>query len=303
MENLSLGDALALTRSGAGDVCYTNGGGSGSGYGNGFFGGDWAWIIILFLIFGWGGNNGFGNGFGGRGIGGDVFYGRNSTCATPADVYSAVDQQTLISKLDQQTYGLADSTYAINNAINAGFNGVQQTLCQGFNGLNVAYLQGTNSIQNQLSSCCCDLKAQLADCCCTTQRGLDGINYNMAMNTNALQQTLCNNTRDIIENANANYRAIHEELVSNKLEAKNDRIAELQAQVSKLQLAASQERQNNFFAANQEAQTAELIRRLGADCPVNAVVVQPNTPVTFPTNCCGNFTGYNNNGCGCNNNY
>lgn len=135
---------------------------------------------------------------------------------------------------------------------------------------------------------------------CTIERGIDGINYNNVINTNAIQQTLCNNTRDIIENANANYRAIHEELVSNKLEAKNDRIAELTAQVNKLQLAASQERQNNFFAANQDAQTAELIRRLGADCPVNAVVVQPNTPVTFPTNCCGQFSGYsNNNGCGC----
>ena len=130
---------------------------------------------------------------------------------------------------------------------------------------------------------------------CTIERGIDGINYNNVINTNAIQQTLCNNTRDIIENANANYRAIHEELVSNKLEAKNDRIAELTAQVNKLQLAASQERQNNFFAANQDAQTAELIRRLGADCPSPAYIV-PNP------NCCYNYSingvGYGN-GCGC----
>lgn len=119
--------------------------------------GDNAWWIILFLLFGWG-RNGFGGGFGGGNCG------TNSTCATPADVYGAVDQQTLISKLDQQTYGLADSTYALNNAITTGFSGVQQTLCQGFNGLNVAYLQGTNSIQNQLANCCCSIERQLADC-------------------------------------------------------------------------------------------------------------------------------------------
>ena len=296
MENLSLGDALALTRSGAGDVCYTNGGGSGFGYGNGFFGGDWAWIIILFLIFGWGGNNGFGNGFGGRGIGGDVFYGRNSTCATPADVYSAVDQQTLISKLDQQTYGLADSTYAINNAINAGFNGVQQTLCQGFNGLNVAYLQGTNSLSSQLANCCCGIERQLADCCCENRAAIADVKYALATESCATRNTIQNTTRDIIDNANCNTRAILDFLT-------NDKISTLTAENQALRFQASQSAQNAFITANQEAQTAELIRRLGADCPVNAVVVQPNTPVTFPTNCCGQFAGYNNNGCGCNNNY
>lgn len=120
----------------------------------------------------------------------------------------------------------------------------------------------------------------------------------MATNTCAITNAMNMNTRDIIENQNANYRAIHEELVANKLEAKNDRIAELQSQVNKLQLAASQERQNNFFAANQDAQTAELIRRLGADCPSPAYIV-PNP------NCCYNYSingvGYGNNGCGCNN--
>ena len=121
------------------------------------------------------------------------------------------------------------------------------------------------------------------------------------MNTNAIQQTLCNNTRDIIENANANYRAIHEELVSNKLEAKNDRIAELQAQVSKLQLAASQEKQNNYLTATMDANVAEIIRRTGNDCPIPAFVVNGPTPVNFPTNYCNQFAGFNNGcGCGCN---
>ena len=99
----------------------------------------------------------------------------------------------------------------------------------------------------------------------------------MAMNTNGIQQTLCNNTRDIIENQNANYRALHDEIVSNKIETKNDRIAELTAQVSKLQLAASQERQNTY-----------LINEL-KPCPSPSYIV-PNP------NCCYQPTYYS--GCG-----
>ncbi|MBO5930216.1 MAG: hypothetical protein J6Q27_02840, partial [Clostridia bacterium] len=66
---------------------------------NGMFGNDWAWIVIL-LLFGWGGNRGFGGGYGGGYGGGSCGY---NPCATQADVRAAVDQQTLISKIDQQT--------------------------------------------------------------------------------------------------------------------------------------------------------------------------------------------------------
>lgn len=228
-----------------------------TGRNNDGFGDNGAWWIILFLIFGWG-RNGFGNGFGGNnGIG------ENYVLAT--------DFATIERKLDGINNGICDSTFALNNTINNGFFGVQNALCQGFNGLNVAYLQGTNTLSSQIANCCCDLKSQLADCCCTTQRGLDAINYNNVINTNSIQQTLCNNTRDIIENQNANYRAIHEELVANKLEMKNDRIAEQQNEINALRLKASQEAQNNY-----------LINQL-KPCPDPAYIV-PNP------NCCYNYT-------------
>ena len=243
-----------------------NNGNSGfGGYGNG----DWAWIIVLFLIFGWGRN-----GFGGNGFGGGSGIGENYVLAT--------DFATIERKLDGINNGICDSTFALNNTINTGFFGVQNSLTQGFAGLNTALLQGNYALSSQLADCCCGVKTQLADCCCRIERGIDGINYNNALQTSTLQQTLCNNTRDIIENANANYRAIHEELVANKLEAKNDRIAELTAQVNKLQLSASQERQNNY-----------LISQLGDKCPVPAYVVNGPTPVNFPTNCCNTFSGFN----------
>lgn len=228
------------------------------GYGgnNGFLNGDGLWgLIIILALLGWGGN-GFGGGFGGFGGG----RGYVEPCATQADVRAAVDQQTLISKLDNQTYGLADSTYALNNAITSGFNGVQSTLCQGFNGVDRA----------------------VADCCCQTQRSIDNVRYDMATQACDTRHAIQDSTRQILDFLTT------------------DKIASLQAENQALKFKASQSEQNAFITANQQAQTAELIRRLGADCPVNAYVVQPPTPVTFPTNCCGQFSGYGyNNSCGC----
>ena len=240
----------------------------------GMFGGngDWGAWIILFLIFGLFGN---GRGFGGFGGGAGTGGCGCQPCATQADVRAAVDQQTLISKLDQQTYGLADSTYALNNTITNGFHGVDNAICN--LGYNVQ--SGFNAIGHQIS-----------DCCCTTQRAIDSVRYDMATQACDTRNVIQNSTRDILESNNSNARAILDFLVQSKMDEKDGKIAELQ---SELMLS----RQNAFFTANQDAQTAELIRRMGRDFPVNAVVVQPNTPVTFPTNCCGQFAGFNS-GCG-----
>ena len=220
-----------------------------------------AWWIVLFLIFGWG-RNGFGNGFGGNGG-----VGENYVLAT--------DFANLERKLDGINNGICDATFALNNTINNGFFGVQNSLTQGFSGLNTALLQGNYA-----------LSSQLADCCCQTQRAIDGVNYNMAMNTNSLQQTLCNNTRDIIENQNANYRALHDEIVANRIEDKNAQIVAQQNEINALRLKASQ-----------EAQNAYLLNEL-KPCPSPSYIV-PNP------NCCYNYAvtgfGYGNNGCNCGN--
>ena len=105
----------------------------------------------------------------------------------------------------------------------------------------------------------------------------------MAMNTSALQQTLCNNTRDIIDNQNANYRALHDEIVANRIEDKNAQIAAQQNEINSLRLAASQERQNAY-----------LLNEL-KPCPIPAFLTcNPYTGQVY------NGCGYNN--CGCNNN-
>lgn len=233
-----------------------------NGYGNGFFGGDWAWIIILLLL-GWGnrGFGGFGGGYGAGSFEGGYDIGK---LATTNDVAVGFNNSAVLNNLNDLKLGQA---------------GIQQTLCQGFNGVNTSILTNTNAIQSQL-----------ADCCCGIQRSIDGMNYNMATNTCTITNAINNSARDIIDNQNANYRAIHDELVANKIEAKNERIAELTQQVNALNLAQSQANQNAYLTATMDANTAELIRRLGRDCPVPAFVV-PNP------NCCyqPNF-----NSCGCN---
>ena len=104
----------------------------------------------------------------------------------------------------------------------------------------------------------------------------------MAMNTNVLQQTLCNNTRDIIESNNANYRALHDELVANRIEDKNAQITAQQNEINALRLKASQEAQNAYLLSELKP------------CPQPSYVVNGPTPVNFPTNCCNTFSGFNN---------
>lgn len=228
--------------------------------GNGMFGNDWAWIVIL-LLFGWGGR-----GFGGFGGGYGAGAGCGAPCATQADVRSAVDQQTLISKLDQQTYGLADSAYALNNAITNGFHGVDNAIC------NLGY-----NVQSGFNG----LSAQMAQCCCDTRAAISDVKYTIANEGCDTRHAIYNSTRDIIDNANANSRAILDFLTQ-------DKIATLTAENQSLKFQASQTAQNAFITANQEAQTAELIRRLGRDCPVPAYVVpNPNCCYQYAQPTCG----------------
>ena len=253
---------------GRGDVCY-----------GGVRCGDWLAYILLFALIG-GGGFGFG-GFGGGGIlpwllfGNGGFGGNN--CATQADLAAGFNNSAVLSNLNDLALGQA---------------GIQQTLCQGFNGVNTTVLQGFNGVDNAICTLGYNVQGgfntighQIADCCCQTQRAIDSVKYENATNTCAIQNTIQNTTRDIIDNANANSRAILDFLTQ-------DKIATLTAENQSLKFQASQTAQNAFITANQEAQTAELIRRLGRDCPVPAYVV-PNP------NCCYQPFSFNN--CGCNN--
>lgn len=269
---------------------------TGNNRNNGGFGdgeGWWILLIILFAANGWGYGNGFGgNGgtFGGNG-GSRNFYGFTAPWATQSDIREAVDQQTLISKLDNQTYGLADSTYALNTAITSGFNGVDNAICT----LGYQTQAGFNALGTQLAQCCCDTRAAIKD----------GVTQSV-MNTNALSSQLAACCCDM-ERANMQNRYDAQTNACNTLQAidklgdriidfmTQDKIAALTAENQSLKFAASQSAQNAFITANQTAQTAEIVRRLETPCPIPAYVVpNPNccyTPVNYGFGCnsCASF--------------
>ena len=276
------------------DIAAVTGGNRGNGgFGDSFGDNGW-WIILLFLFTGWG-RNGWGGNGGSEGSGyviNPYFYGFGSSsgaCATKDDVRAAVDQQTLISKLDNQTYGLSDSTYALNNAITSGFHGVDNAICT----LGYQNQAGFTALGNQLASCCCDTRAAIAD-----------VKTQGVMNTNALSSQLAACCCDL-ERSSMEDRFAAQTYNSNTLQAidklgdriidfmTQDKIASLTAENQSLKFAASQAAQNAFITANQTAQTAELVRRLGAECPVPAYIV-PNP------NCCYDYSVVRNSGCGCN---
>ena len=229
-----------------------------NGRNNDGFGGDWGAWIILFLIFGMFGWGGFG-GFGGNGAGtnGSGFQG----WATRADINEGFALNGIENGIRGIQQGICDSTYALNNTMQNGFN----------NG-NVAMLQGFNGIQSQLASCCCD-----------TREAIQGVRYDLATQSCATNNLIQNVARDITDNANANTRSILDFLV-------NDKISTLTAENQSLKFQASQTAQNSYLAAMSDAQTAELIRRINPS-PVPAYSV----PAPYPYGGCGN--GYSSGCC------
>lgn len=256
-------------------------GNSGNGFGG--FGDNGWWIIIVLLLFGWG-----------RGYG----YGGNDGGSNTVPFYQSLDTDfaTIERKIDGVYSGICDSTYALNNGIQNGFAAAQNTMTQGFAGLNTGMVQqgyenriAISGVNNELFKCCCDLKSIAQDNKYENLQNLNILNNNVNNGFTNVQQAMCINTRDVIDNQNKNARDIIDLLNSNKLEAKNERIAELNNQVSALQLAASQAAQNEY-----------LLNSLRNGCPVNAQLVCGNTPipVQYITAGCGCGNAYNN-GCGC----
>ena len=229
--------------------------------GNNWNDGSWLWfLIVVFAIFG-----GWGNGFGG-------FGGTNG--GVGSEIQRGFDNQAVVSKLDGISNGLCDGFYAMNNSMLTGFNGINTNIMQTGYGIQqavnadtVANMQNTNALQSQLANCCCE-----------TREAIQGINYNLATNTCALQNTMNNNTRDIIDSQQAGFRSILDYLCQ-------DKIATLTAENNDLRRAASQDRQNALLTAAMSTQTNQIID-----------AVRPTPVPSFPAS---NLYGYAY-GCGCN---
>lgn len=165
-------------------------------------------------------------------------------------------------------------------ALANGFSGVEQ----GANARQMANMQSMFGIQSALQECCCENRAGIAD-----------LKYTVATENCADRTQSLMNTRDIIDSQTKGTQAVLDKLcqleldgVKAQVDAKNDRIAELQTQLNMANLAASQTAQNAFIAQGFSNEIDQLYTRL-SNCPV------PSVPVYGKTN----IFSCNNNGCGC----
>ena len=284
-------------------------GGGGSGFGG--WGGDNGWWIILLFLFalgGWG--NGFGGGYGG---GGAMPYIMSNT--TNADVQRGFDQQSVMFGINGLQSGisglstqLCNSTADIQQSLCNGFAGVNATVSSGFanaetaaNARQMASMNQAFGAQTAMMQGFNSLGSQFADCCCENRLGLADLKYTVATENCADRTQSMQNTRDIIDSQNRGTQAIIDKLcqleldgVKAQVEAKNDRISELQTQLNMANLAASQTAQNALIQNGFANEVDALYNRLNS-CPVPTTPVYGRTPI---------FTCNNNScGCGCGNNF
>lgn len=188
------------------------------GGGMGMWGDNWIWIIVLFL-FGWG-RNGFGNGNGNGGV---------------VDGYVLTsDFANIERKIDSVNQGLCDGFYQQAQLV----NGTNMAMANGFAQAELSRSNQQAALMQQLNA----MQMQAAECCCNTQRSIEGVRYDMAAQACDTRNTVQNATRDIIDNANSNSRAILDFLTQSKL-------SDLQAENQGLKLAASQAAQNSYLVS------------------------------------------------------
>lgn len=195
--------------------------------GNGGFGwdGNGSWFIIILFLFaflGWG-NNGWGNN------------GGNSGGVVDGYVLSS-DFANIERKMDLINGGLCDGFYAANTTLLNGFAGVNQNMNNGFQTAELSRANQQAALMQQLNA----MQMQAAECCCNTQRSIEGVRYDMAAHACDTRNTVQNATRDIVENQNANSRAILDFLTNSKMR-------DLESANQELRLAASQSAQNNYL--------------------------------------------------------
>ena len=261
-------------------------GGGNGGFGNGF-GCDWAWIILLLLL-GWGNNgNGFGGGYGNSDFPWLMTGQQNINTNTNNGFRDAMLNDGItsirdgINGLSTQLCGCcSDMQMSLAN----GFAGVEQ----GANARQIANMQTAFAGQTAMAQGFNALGTQFADCCCEN-RLANCQTQNIIQNEgNATRFADANNTRDIITNQTSNTQAILDKLCQLELDAKNDKISDLERQLTAANFRESQVAQNAFIANGFANEVDALYNRLN-NCPVPTTPVYGRTPI---------FT-CNNGGCGC----
>lgn len=248
------------------------GGGYGGGFGNGF-GGDGWWVLLLLLAFngGWGGMGGFG--------GGDLYPWLNNS----QNINSGFRDQMLNSSLT-----------GIQSAVTSGFGDVQTALCGGFAGVNATVNGAQNALAQQLyTNQIADLErsfglqSQLAQCCCDNRLASANLEATIARENCADREALNYATRDIINSQTAGVQKILDTLCQDKIDAKNDTIAQLRSELLYARGQASQDVQTAAIQAGQRALANEVEQYVLPTPRPAYIVANPNC---CQNNCgCGSF--------------
>lgn len=266
----------------------------GGGYGNGFgnaFGGDWAWIILLVLLAngGWGFGGGFGGGYGNMMLGYDfpwLLNGQNGINANTNAGFQSAMLNDGITSIRDGINGLAtqlcgccsDTQMALAN----GFAGVEQ----GANTRQMANMQQAFANQTAMAQGFNGLATQFADCCCENRLGTADLKYTIATENCADRQALNDGVRDIIANQTAGYQRILDQLCADKIEQKNDTIAQLRQELIFARGQASQDVQTAELRANNATVANQLLAEMRS-CPIPAQPVYGNTPIFSCNGGCG----------------
>ena len=252
----------------------------GGGFGNAGFGdGSWIWIILILALFcGWGnnGNGGFGGGF-------------NNEYAFLSNGQKEIMQNTNNGfntlHLSDQVEGVRDGIYGLSNQLCNCCSDTQSTIANGFYNAEIA---ANNRAVNQMQDTWA-LSRQFADCCCDNKLGIANLTSTILAENCADRAALAEGVRDIVTNQTANTQRILDQLCQDKIDAKNEKIVDLQREILMKDLQASQVAQTADLRANNATVANQLVAELRS-CPIPAQPVYGNTPI---------FTCSGNSGCGC----
>ena len=256
-------------------------GGGGNGGGFGGLGGDWGWIVLLLLL---AGGNGWGGGFGGGFGGGAANYDFPWLLTGQQNINSNTNNGFRDAMINDNITSVRDGISALSTQLCGCCGDMQMTLANGFAGVEIganarqmADMQQMFNIQSSLQNCCCENRSNIAD-----------LKYTVATENCADRQTINEGVRDIIASQTAGTQRILDQLCADKIDSKNEKIAELQNQLNMATLRESQTAQNAFISQGFANEVDQLYNRL-SNCPVPTTPVYGRTPI---------FT-CNNNGCNC----
>lgn len=275
---------------------YSGNGGFGGGFGN-----DWGFIILLLLIAcgGWGFGGGMG-GFGNMALGYDFPW----LLSGQSGINNNTNNNFQNALLNDNITSVRDSIAALSTQLCNCCGDMQMALANGFanaetaaNARQMSNMQTAFGLQNAVNAGFNGLQSQLAQCCCDNRLATCQTQNIVQNEGNQTRFADANNTRDIIDSQTRGTQAILDKLCSLELDAKNDTIANLRQQIAMKDLAASQVAQNAFIQQGFTNEVDALYNRLSS-CPVGTVPVAGNTPLF---SCNPSFNGNNGCGCGCGN--